>query len=60
LWTIIKGNNKARHQWLTSIILVTWEAEIMKITVPEQPKKEVGETSTQRKKVVCGDMHLPS
>jgi hypothetical protein len=36
-WTIYK--EFARHQWLTPIILTTWEAEIGKIICPGQPTK---------------------
>jgi hypothetical protein len=30
---LLKSKNKARHQWLTPIILTTWETEIGRITV---------------------------
>jgi hypothetical protein len=29
----------ARYQWLTLVILVTWEAEIWRIEVPGQPRQ---------------------
>jgi hypothetical protein len=39
------------------IILVAWEAEIRKITVPRQPRQKVCETLSQ-KKAGCGSMSL--
>jgi hypothetical protein len=41
---------KARHQWLTSIILANQEAEIRRITVQSQSEKIVHETLSQEKK----------
>jgi hypothetical protein len=38
----------AGHWWLTSVILVTLEAEIRRITVRCQPKKIVCETLSQK------------
>jgi hypothetical protein len=37
-------NIGARHQWLTSEILATQEAEIRKITVQSQPRQTVRKT----------------
>jgi hypothetical protein len=34
-------NYEARHQWLISIILATWEAEIWRIAVQSQPRQIV-------------------
>jgi hypothetical protein len=45
------------------IILGTWEAEICRITVPDQPRskrKRVCETPVYWKKVGCGGVHLSS
>jgi hypothetical protein len=36
------------HQWLTPIILVTWEAEIRKITVQRQHGQIVSDTLSQK------------
>jgi hypothetical protein len=36
--------NFARRQWLTPVILATWEAEICRIMVPGQPRQIVHET----------------
>jgi hypothetical protein len=33
----IKNTIRARHRWLTSVVLATWEAEIRRIEVPAQP-----------------------
>jgi hypothetical protein len=49
---IAKKWSQARHQRLTSVTLVTWEAEIRRITVPGQPGQIVLETpspNNQRK-----------
>jgi hypothetical protein len=35
----LKTNKTARHQWLVSIILATWEAKIWRIVVPGQPRE---------------------
>jgi hypothetical protein len=49
---------KARSQ-LTAIILVTWEAEIRRITVPGQPwQKKVSKTPSQWKKLGHGSPQL--
>jgi hypothetical protein len=29
---------KARHQWLMPVVLASWEAEIRRITVQDQPR----------------------
>jgi hypothetical protein len=33
LWKTAEDKGRARHQWLTPAILVTWEAEIRRIKV---------------------------
>jgi hypothetical protein len=38
----------ARHQWLTSIILVTWEAELWRIMVRGQPGRIVLKTPSPK------------
>jgi hypothetical protein len=37
--TEIKSIPYSRHQWLTPVILATWEVEIRKIEVSSQPGK---------------------
>jgi hypothetical protein len=44
----LKKLNIARHQWLTSIILATQEAEIRRIAVQSQPGQIVHETLSQK------------
>jgi hypothetical protein len=43
LWYVnyisIKNKNVARHQWLTPIILATWEGKIQRILVQGQSQK---------------------
>jgi hypothetical protein len=36
-----KNKLKAGHRWLPTIILPTWEAEMGRISVPEEPRKKV-------------------
>jgi hypothetical protein len=43
-----KKNLKAGHQWLTSIILATQEAEIRRIVVQSQSGQTVHETLSQK------------
>jgi hypothetical protein len=38
---------QAGHWWLTPVILVIWEAEIGRITVPDQPQQLLQENPTQ-------------
>jgi hypothetical protein len=38
----------ARHQWLMSVILATWKAEIRRITVRDQPRQIIYETLSQK------------
>jgi hypothetical protein len=46
-WYLKKSNNmSAGHQWLTSAILATWEAEIRRIVVRGQPRQMVPKTLT--------------
>jgi hypothetical protein len=47
---------RIRHQWLTSVILATQEAEIRRTAVLVQPRQTVLETLSQQKKVGCGVM----
>jgi hypothetical protein len=44
---IYKIMNKAKCQWLTSLILVTWEAEIGWVTIQGQPWEIVCKTVSQ-------------
>jgi hypothetical protein len=46
---LVKTNRKreAGHQWLTPIILDTWEAAIERITVQGQSRQKVYKTSSQ-------------
>jgi hypothetical protein len=37
----IKIRKLARHQWLTPVILASWEAEIRRITFRSQPSKQI-------------------
>jgi hypothetical protein len=46
--TVIKKTSKARHRWLTSIILATQEAEIGRIEVQSQPEQTVCETLSRK------------
>jgi hypothetical protein len=39
---------KAEHQWLTSVILATWEAEIRRTTVGGQAKQIVLKTPSAK------------
>jgi hypothetical protein len=41
-------SHRARHRWLTPVILVTQEAEIRRIEVRRQPRKIVQETLSQK------------
>jgi hypothetical protein len=53
----------SRCWWLTTRNLATWEAEIRRIKVQDQPwgkKKIVGETPSQQKKTGHGGMYLSS
>jgi hypothetical protein len=45
IWNIekLKLDDKARPQWLTSVILATLEAEIRRSTVSGQPRQKVNE-----------------
>jgi hypothetical protein len=46
-WLLIllhKNIQQARCQWVRSVILTTWEAEIGRITVQGQPRQIVGKT----------------
>jgi hypothetical protein len=43
---ILKAHIWARHQWLMSVILAIWEAEISRIMVWSQPRQTVSETLT--------------
>jgi hypothetical protein len=38
--------NGVQHWWLTPVILTTWEAEIGRIVVPDQPRQIVHKTSS--------------
>jgi hypothetical protein len=50
-----KEIKRARHQWLMSIILAPWEAEIKGIMVPGQPRQnKVHETPSRQKKAGHG------
>jgi hypothetical protein len=44
---VVKMSLKARHQWVTSLILATWEAEMERIEVGGQPRQKVLETPSQ-------------
>jgi hypothetical protein len=44
----LNDNISVRHQWLTSIILATQEAEIRRITVQSQPRQIGHETLSQK------------
>jgi hypothetical protein len=60
-FTIIKKVYLVGCQLFTSVIPPTWEAEIRKITFPDQPGQKVHKTASQPKKlgvVVCA--HHPS
>jgi hypothetical protein len=37
-YIIVKNMDSAKCQWLTSVILCNWDAEIRKIAVPVQPE----------------------
>jgi hypothetical protein len=43
-WMSFKNMGKARHRWLTSVILTTQEAEIRRIVVRSQPGQIVCKT----------------
>jgi hypothetical protein len=44
---LINNLKEARRQWLTPVILATWEAEIRRIMVRGQPRQKVGKTPSQ-------------
>jgi hypothetical protein len=46
--TLSLKKNKARHQWLTPVILATQEAEIRRIAVLSQPKQTGHKTLSQK------------
>jgi hypothetical protein len=41
-------NIKARHQWLTPIILATWEVESGRIEIQGQPWQRVHKTTSPK------------
>jgi hypothetical protein len=43
---------EAGHQWLTPIIVASWEAEIRRIVVRSQPRQIVPETLFRKKKII--------
>jgi hypothetical protein len=43
-----KIESRARHQWLTTIILATQEAEIRRIEIQSQPEQIVHKTLSQK------------
>jgi hypothetical protein len=45
---ILKKRNKAGHRWLTSAMMVTWEAEIRRIKVWSQPRQIVQEILSRK------------
>jgi hypothetical protein len=47
-WDWRKSLLKARHLWLTLVILATQEAEIRRIAVQSQPREIVLETLSQK------------
>jgi hypothetical protein len=46
--SFLKNTVQARSQWLTLVILVTWEAEIRRIAVQGQPEQIVLETPSPK------------
>jgi hypothetical protein len=44
----MKTQKEAKCQWLTPVILATWEAEFWKITFQSQPKQIVYKTLSQK------------
>jgi hypothetical protein len=47
-WSSVTVSKLARHKWLMPIILVTWKAEIRRITVQGQPRQLVFETTSPK------------
>jgi hypothetical protein len=43
---LMNNSVPAGPQYLTPVILVTWEVEIRRVTVPDQPEQKVHETPT--------------
>jgi hypothetical protein len=47
LWLDVSNENSVKDQWLTSLNLATWEAEIRRIADRGQPRQVVHETHLQ-------------